>query len=106
MFAFSDSAREEATSPKYKPGTAIAVGACTSSNIGQLYENAGPGLCVNAGKGIALDSGERIILKDTPAIADTPFRDTENNVPIKTGANYIVIDKLYTGGNIFIKNYF
>jgi len=97
--------------PATLPGSEIAVEGCegegATKNVGQIFVTGTQGVCVNTGKGIKFsDSVTNVmILKSTPAIENTPFRDTENNVVIKSGANFIIIDKYYSGGNKLFERY-
>jgi len=98
--------------PATLPDPEIAEGGCSGAedatkNVGQIFVTGTQGVCVNTGKGIKFsDSVTNVmILKSTPAIENTPFRDTENNVVIKSGANFIIIDKYYSGGNKLFERY-
>jgi len=89
--------------------TVAEVGTCTdtvgSSNLGKIYTSTGEvtGICVGSdggtGKGMAFEAtGEYLILKGR-AVSGTPFESNSLSVPLKSGNNYIISDKFFTGGN-------
>ena len=107
-----DAVGEAATDVKYTGGGISANTDCTdgtepglSNNIGQLITG-GAGVCIYKDTAITFaPSGEKILLKDKPAIANTPFRNTENEVKLKSDTHYVIIDKYYNdGGKKRIKN--
>jgi len=87
----------------------------TKYNVGKITAS---GMCI--GDQIEVEfpvSGTKnyVIISDRPAVASTPFKDltvTGRNkksnanspigIPIESGANYIIINQFYDGGNIFL----
>jgi len=73
-----------------------------TNNIGKFIANGG-GICINKRKKVEFkkeskENDKFIIFNDTPAMENTPFRDTENTILIKNHPNYIINNMFCNGG--------
>ena len=66
-------------------------------NVGKITGN--KNMCIGQSEVVEFLNGQYVILKDKPAVMDTPFEDSTISIPIKSSGNYIIRDQFYNKGN-------
>ena len=79
----------------------VNAGTACAGAVGKFIEG-NSGVCIKSANGgdvaFAYDSTiKHLILKSATGVADSPFRDTENDILVKHASNYFIIDKFDAG---------
>ena len=102
IYAFVENVREKVTTGgKYGLSDGSTKKDCViegdSPNVGKMiYDD--QEMCIGNKESIKFENGEYIILKNNPAVKNTPFADNTISVPIKSRKNYIIRDQFYNKG--------